>query len=173
MCRLKTSVRVFSKVFCSTWTVGCQNFGQYIRMLCPGRFILIDSVCAHCYVCARIILYVLKNVRNFYFRNQTITSFWNFSPCILAKKWEGHVRKLTEGRGAYYFFFMSIWSHDLHNWTITPISGFPSVILSPIKTNFAGLFMEYLTISEQQCLVTLQMCYWISWSIGARESNKQ
>ena len=25
-------------------TVGCQSFAQYIRMLCTGRFILVESV---------------------------------------------------------------------------------------------------------------------------------
>ena len=26
-------------------TVGCQKFVQYIRILCPGRFISVESVC--------------------------------------------------------------------------------------------------------------------------------
>ena len=30
-CELPTSIRVFSKTFCCTWTVGCQKFVQYIR----------------------------------------------------------------------------------------------------------------------------------------------
>ena len=31
-------------MFCCTRTVGFQKFVQYIRMLCPGRFILVESV---------------------------------------------------------------------------------------------------------------------------------
>ena len=34
----------FSKIFCRTWMVGCQEFGQYIRILWAERFILIESV---------------------------------------------------------------------------------------------------------------------------------
>ena len=34
----------FSKIFCCAWTVGCQKFVQYIRMLYLGRFILVESV---------------------------------------------------------------------------------------------------------------------------------
>ena len=34
----------FSKNFCCTWTVGCQIFIQYIHMLCPGGFILVECV---------------------------------------------------------------------------------------------------------------------------------
>ena len=34
----------FSKIICCTWRVGCQKFGQYIHMLYPGRFILVESV---------------------------------------------------------------------------------------------------------------------------------
>ena len=37
-------LRVFSKIFWCTWTDDCQKFVQYIRMLCPGRFILVESV---------------------------------------------------------------------------------------------------------------------------------
>ena len=33
----------FIGTFC-TWAVGCRKFDQYIRMLCPGRFILVESV---------------------------------------------------------------------------------------------------------------------------------
>ena len=35
---------VFPKTFCGTWAVGCQKLIQYMRMLCPGRFILVESV---------------------------------------------------------------------------------------------------------------------------------
>ena len=31
-------------MFCYIWTVGCQKFDQYIRILYPGRFILVESV---------------------------------------------------------------------------------------------------------------------------------
>ena len=31
-CELPTSIRIFTKIFCCTWTVGCQIFIQYIRM---------------------------------------------------------------------------------------------------------------------------------------------
>ena len=44
-CGLKTSIRVFQKIFCLTWAVGCRKFVQYIRMLYTGRFILVESVC--------------------------------------------------------------------------------------------------------------------------------
>ena len=44
ICRLQTSIRVFPKIFCCTWAVGCRKFVQYIRMLCSGRFILVESV---------------------------------------------------------------------------------------------------------------------------------
>ena len=44
----KLLLRVLSKIFCCKWMVGCQKFSQYIRMLWPGRFILIESVFAHC-----------------------------------------------------------------------------------------------------------------------------
>ena len=37
-------LRVFPKMFCCTWVVGCWKFVQYILMLCPGRFILVESV---------------------------------------------------------------------------------------------------------------------------------
>ena len=43
-CELATSCRVLSKVFCFTWRIDCQKCVQYIRMLYPGRFILIESV---------------------------------------------------------------------------------------------------------------------------------
>ena len=43
-CRIQTSIRVFQKKNCCTWAVGCQKFVQYIRILCPGRFILVESV---------------------------------------------------------------------------------------------------------------------------------
>ena len=36
-----TFYKNFSKMFCS---VVCHKFVQYIRMLCPGRFILVESV---------------------------------------------------------------------------------------------------------------------------------
>ena len=32
------------QIFCCTWAVGCWKFVQYIRMLYPGRFILVESV---------------------------------------------------------------------------------------------------------------------------------
>ena len=47
-------MRVFSKIFCCTWAVGCQKFVQYKRMLCPGRFILVESV-KLCYKIRQII----------------------------------------------------------------------------------------------------------------------
>ena len=31
-------------MFCCTWAVGCRKFVQYIRMVCSGRFILVESV---------------------------------------------------------------------------------------------------------------------------------
>ena len=31
-------------MFCCTWAVGCRKFVQYVRILCPGRFILVESV---------------------------------------------------------------------------------------------------------------------------------
>ena len=34
----------FPKIFCFTWAVDCRKFVQYIYMLCPGRFILVESV---------------------------------------------------------------------------------------------------------------------------------
>ena len=37
-------MKVFSKICCFTGADGCQKFVQYIRMFCPGRFILVDSV---------------------------------------------------------------------------------------------------------------------------------
>ena len=37
-------MRVFTKIFCCTWAVGCRKLVQYICMLCPGRFILVESV---------------------------------------------------------------------------------------------------------------------------------
>ena len=37
-------MRFFSKKLFCTGAVGCQKFDQYIRMLCPGRFILVESV---------------------------------------------------------------------------------------------------------------------------------
>ena len=43
-CRLQTFIRVFPKIFCCTWAVGCPKFVQYIRMLCSRRFILVESV---------------------------------------------------------------------------------------------------------------------------------
>ena len=43
-CELQNSVRVYSKIFCCTWAVGCQEFVQYIYMLWSGRFILIAAV---------------------------------------------------------------------------------------------------------------------------------
>ena len=36
----------FPKIFCCTWAVVCRKFVQYIRMLCSGRFILVESVCS-------------------------------------------------------------------------------------------------------------------------------
>ena len=41
---------MFSKIVCSTWAVGCQKFVQYIRMLCSGRFILVESVPMHIFL---------------------------------------------------------------------------------------------------------------------------
>ena len=38
----------FQKIFCCTWRVGCHKFIQYIRMLYPGQFILIESVVWTC-----------------------------------------------------------------------------------------------------------------------------
>ena len=38
-------MRVFTKIFCCTWTVSCQKFVHYIRMLCTGCFILNGIVC--------------------------------------------------------------------------------------------------------------------------------
>ena len=37
-------MRVFPKIFCCTWAVGCRKFVQYVRMLCPVRSILVESV---------------------------------------------------------------------------------------------------------------------------------
>ena len=37
-------MRVPSKTFCCTGAFCCQKFVQYICMLCPGRFILVESV---------------------------------------------------------------------------------------------------------------------------------
>ena len=34
----------FSKIFCCIWAVCYQKFYQHILMLCPGRFILVESV---------------------------------------------------------------------------------------------------------------------------------
>ena len=34
----------FQEKFCCAWAVGCRKFVQYIRMLWPGRFILVESV---------------------------------------------------------------------------------------------------------------------------------
>ena len=36
--------KMFPKKICCSWTVGCQKFVQYIRMLCSGWFILVESV---------------------------------------------------------------------------------------------------------------------------------
>ena len=41
---LQASIEVFPKIVFCTGAVGCQIFVQYIRMLCPGRFILVESV---------------------------------------------------------------------------------------------------------------------------------
>ena len=44
-CELPTLKRFFSKIFWYTkWTVGRQKFVQYIHLLYPGQFILIESV---------------------------------------------------------------------------------------------------------------------------------
>ena len=40
----KDKISNFCKNFFKNILFGCQNFGQYICMLCPGRFILIESV---------------------------------------------------------------------------------------------------------------------------------
>ena len=40
----KRLFKSFSKIFCCTKAVGCQKFVQYIRLLCHGRFILVESV---------------------------------------------------------------------------------------------------------------------------------
>ena len=40
ICKLKSSLRTFSKIFCCTWTVGCQKCVHYISMLCTVCFIL-------------------------------------------------------------------------------------------------------------------------------------
>ena len=37
-------MKIFSKTFCCPWAVGCRKFVQDIRMLCFGRFILVESV---------------------------------------------------------------------------------------------------------------------------------
>ena len=37
-------IRVFSEIFCLYMNGGRPKFVQYIRMLSPGRFILIESV---------------------------------------------------------------------------------------------------------------------------------
>ena len=44
ICGLHIFLRVLFKTILCTWTVGCQKIVQYIRMLWPGRFILIESV---------------------------------------------------------------------------------------------------------------------------------
>ena len=45
-CKLPTSLRVFSKLFCCTWTVGCQKFVQYIRME-KGWYMFLRGVVHH------------------------------------------------------------------------------------------------------------------------------
>ena len=44
ICRFPNILQRLTKTFCCTWMVGCQKLAQYIRMLYPGRFILIESV---------------------------------------------------------------------------------------------------------------------------------
>ena len=41
---LQTSMRVFPKTFHLTWAFSYRKFVQYIHMLWPGRFILVESV---------------------------------------------------------------------------------------------------------------------------------
>ena len=44
-CGLPASIRAYSKIFpCTTWMCACQKFAQYIHMLCPRLFILVESV---------------------------------------------------------------------------------------------------------------------------------
>ena len=53
-------------MFCCTWAVGCWKFVQYIRMLCTGRFILVESV-----------YMILKNC-NFSFFRGLLQNFLSF-----------------------------------------------------------------------------------------------
>ena len=44
---LQPSIRVFSKIFCCTWAVGCQNFGQYITYVMPWT-VYFGWICSSC-----------------------------------------------------------------------------------------------------------------------------
>ena len=60
-------------MFSCTWAVGCQKFVQYIRMLCPGRFILVESVDWKifskiiCIMCFYFSWFGVKNISPFHF----------------------------------------------------------------------------------------------------------
>ena len=73
-------------MFCCTWAVGCQIFVQYIRMLCPGRFILVESV-----PWRTMLIHLTWNL----FRNRLINhqrDLWRFNsinnPQLVVKQWE-------------------------------------------------------------------------------------
>ena len=60
----------------SIWTVGCQKFVQYIRILWPGRFILVESVAkssvANCWgQITSMIVTVTSKMRAWFLINQT------------------------------------------------------------------------------------------------------
>ena len=42
---LPTSTRVFSKIFCCTWMVGCQKLAQYIRTYVIPRTVYFNWIC--------------------------------------------------------------------------------------------------------------------------------
>ena len=56
-------MRVFQKMLCCTRAVGCRKFVQYMRMLYPGRFILVESVYAEISSNKGIYRLLLKGVK--------------------------------------------------------------------------------------------------------------
>ena len=68
-------------MFYCTWAVGCRKFVQYIHMLCPGRFILIESVSSvfsHNYQSSEGKKYLnYLDLRDFFINR----NFARFSPC--------------------------------------------------------------------------------------------
>ena len=151
----KTSSRVFPKKLCCTWAVGCRKFVQYILMLSPGRFILVEPVWS--------IFLVLRIFKSYLTLCKFSASCCN---CIIIA--------FEKDSGIYNFLTNQFWSKKWKRKKVSKISNFQNYFAMTFKSEKkpANLLSEknsllWTTLSWYFVMWPVKYCAKCQWTISS------